>query len=646
VNLAGVSYYSTEQPFLNIVKSAGSSSNLGATTGWYTASASAWDTSEEAYLQLDANGYPTSLVASPTPPGGQRFTFAKTLVNFNMPAAPPGATAIYPPGTYRLKFEGRGTVQVAGDASYAAGNTCPSNLALSNSSANTYASCTFTVSSPGSSAGLVVQITAIDSNTDYPRDISIVQAVYAGDYDNGAVFNPAFIAAITGFDSLRFMDWNNTNNEFTPYTVSGQSIAQGATAATLTAAWPYPSGTYSIVFIDGERRSASFTLNSATVTWSGGLSNAIAGTTWGSQQNYCNLWVINKSWIHRALPSNAFWGLAAGVPLEVEVALANQIAARPHFNVPLMYGDSDIESMGQLVMSGAGMQTGYQALNSSLSAAFELSNEVWNYGFQQAAVAASLGGNTWPTQPSGSGNYAWNRNYFGMRSAQMASDLQNGVGSTVFGRVIPVLAAQAAGPYSASSALQSSYWSAGPASKYPLKAIAIAPYWGGNPSASDCTEMTGQSDGGLADFFATLTSQTGANGASYTSVPSGGWLGQAESWIRSYATLMASYPGMSLIAYEGGQNFYATSSGTCAGWTTLVIQAERNARMGAAYTTYLDYWKSEVGGTISNVNNLYNDVGYISQYGAWGLLESVMQTISPLSSAPPKYNAVVSYVEQ
>jgi hypothetical protein len=151
----------------------------------------------------------------------------------------------------------------------------------------------------------------------------------------------------------------------------------------------------------------------------------------------------------------------------------------------------------------------------------------------------------------------------------------------------------------------------------------------------------------LDDFFATLTSQTGTstNGShSYTSVPTGGWLGQAEGWIRGYLAIMSSYPNMKLVTYEGGQSFFATSSGTAIGWPALVSSAERDPRMGTAYTTYLNYWKTNVGGTSANIQNLFNDIYPISQYGAWGALEDVMQTISPLSSAPAKFQAIQNYI--
>jgi hypothetical protein len=332
------------------------------------------------------------------------------------------------------------------------------------------------------------------------------------------------------------------------------------------------------------------------------------------------------------------------VPLEVIVALCNKLHANCQINVPLTYSDTDIEAMARLVMSGTAMQPGYSGLAAPLTASFELSNEVWNGAFPQYALAASLGGFAWPASAPQGGNSAWNRNYFGMRTAQMAAAVQSAVGNTLFARVIPVLGAQAANPDSARSALRTAYWPGGPASHYPIKAIAIAPYWGSNPAPSDCTVMTGQADGGLADFFATLTSQSGTSGHTYSSVPADGYLGQAEEWVKSYTALMSSYPMMKLIAYESGQNFYATASGTCAGWVRLVTAAERDARMAAAYSSYLRYWGSKVGGTDANINTLFNDVFPISAYGAWGLLESVMQPVSPLSSAPPKYQAALSYI--
>src|ERR1700730_3690911 len=58
LGLQGIAYFSTENPFINIFVNAG---------GWVTSSTT-YDTGEEAYLKLDSNGYPTSLVASSSDP--------------------------------------------------------------------------------------------------------------------------------------------------------------------------------------------------------------------------------------------------------------------------------------------------------------------------------------------------------------------------------------------------------------------------------------------------------------------------------------------------------------------------------------------------------------------------------------------------
>jgi hypothetical protein len=110
-------------------------------------------------------------------------------------------------------------------------------------------------------------------------------------------------------------------------------------------------------------------------------------------------------------------------------------------------------------------------------------------------------------------------------------------------------------------------------------------------------------------------------------------------------SLITAYPALSLVAYEGGQGFIPTVSGTCGGWPALVTSAERDARMGTAYTTMLNWWSDNVGSGSSNIENLYDDVFPISQYGAWGALEDIMQPISPLSSAPAKWQGIQNYIQ-
>lgn len=60
------------------------------------------------------------------------------------------------------------------------------------------------------------------------------------------------------------------------------SLVAGATSATLGTAWIYPSGSYLTSFSDGSTKTVTFTLNSTTISWSGGLAEAVGTTIYTS----------------------------------------------------------------------------------------------------------------------------------------------------------------------------------------------------------------------------------------------------------------------------------------------------------------------------------------------------------------------------
>ena len=175
-------------------------------------------------------------------------------------------------------------------------------------------------------------------------------------------------------------------------------------------------------------------------------------------------------------------------------------------------------------------------------------------------------------------------------------------------RVICVLAAQAAYGYSATEALDCPYWAGAPCSGHGIGAIAIAPYFGDRNLPS---QWVTQPDGGLARLFGSLA----AGGD--PGVPDGGWFHETAQWETSYAAIAAHYH-LPLIGYEGGQGFISGSHDPAA---RLLVAANRDPRMGAAYTQYLQQWKGNGGELLV----LYNDIGSFSQYGEWGALESLMQ---------------------
>jgi hypothetical protein len=519
VGLEGIAYWSSEQPFINVFASAG---------GWITHSNSIWDTGEEKYLNLDANGWPITLTAV-NESSPQQFNSVGVLAQRTFPGTPNG---YYPAGTYIVLYEGQGTLSYHGDAILVSRVPGYDTLNVAHATG----------------AGIDIRITATDPNHtgNYIRNIQVVQAGNLAAFRAGQIFNPRFLSVVRNFRALRFKDWLSIDN------------------TTLS------------------------------------------------------------SWANRPLQTNAFWGTTNGVPIEVAVQLANTISADAWLNVPATADTDYVTQMATLV---------HGLLGSSQKVYIEFSNEVWNSIYPQYTYAINQGHSTFA---SGLGPpFDYNRNWYGMRVAQTCDTWKSVWGSDA-GRVICVLAAQAASTYTATESLTCPFWKAGaPCSGHGIGAVAIAPYFAFSvPSAW----ATPQLDQGLNQLFASFTSQNDS------SIPAGGALGPASSNEVEYANMLAPYK-LPLLAYESGQSLESfphgvTSNNTNTPLTNLYIAANRDPRMGAAYTTYFQQWKRN-GGQLMMV---FTDVSTYSQYGEWGALESVMQTTTPLSAAPPKWQAIQNFI--
>ena len=333
------------------------------------------------------------------------------------------------------------------------------------------------------------------------------------------------------------------------------------------------------------------------------------------------------SWANRPLQTFAFWGTPKGVPIEVAIQLANAVSADAWLNVPVMADNNYITQMATLVNG---------LLGTSQQAYVELSNEVWNSSFSQNAYSIVQGQALFPSAPN---QWYAGWEWYGMRTAQIA-DIWYGVygGSAFNSRVVIVMAGQAANPAVLTEELSTPDWTGtgnGPAASHHIGAAAIAPYFLGGLASSDISKMVTQPDGGLTDLFATVYAQAG-----FSSVPQGGFIVQSNSWVSSNMSVVAPY-GIPLVAYEGGQGlegFPAYRNGSAA--VNLFITANRDPRMGTAYTAYFNGWKAS-GGTLLMA---FNDVGAYTQYGEWGALENIMQTTSPLTGAPPKWQAIQNFI--
>jgi hypothetical protein len=495
----GIAYYASEQPFLNIMK----------TGSWVTSAGSTYDTDEETLLQLDADGYPTSMLG----PGGSpvTFTMIQTPLLVDLPSP------YYPAGNYVVLYDGTGTLayNFATLVSHSPGRDVINLIA--------------------NRGGFFLQIKATDPDHtgDFIRNIRIVYAPNEALLDSGEIFNPTFISRIQPFRLLRFMAWMHTNN-------STQS------------------------------------------TWAG-----------------------------RPTPSNALWS-TKGVPVEVMVSLLNKVHADGWFNMPAMATDDYSTRFATYV---------HNNLNANQKVYVEYSNETWYSKFSQSSYVTSQGEAAFPSH---SGPYEANRNYYGMRTAQTCQDWTRAWGADA-NRVICALATEARDVANTQVALNCSLWSGGPCGKnYRIGAVAIAPYFGYTVPDS----WTSDPDGGLTRLFQEIN-QGGADPNWAGGYPTG-MIQQAIDWTTAQKA-NANFYGLDLVAYEGGQTLVDSNDATT---TVLYEAANRDSRMGTAYTTYLYKWKQAGGGLFSD----FADIGASTKFGSWGALENVLATSSP------KYDALLNFI--
>jgi len=531
MNLNGISYYSPEQPFLNIFKTTGI--NASSPGGWSTRSSNMAETHEEQYLQLDSSGYPTSLSANSSD-SSQQFSQVCALLLYNLPASNAGTGPSYRSGQYVILYDGQGTLSVGNDAqmvSTAAGRDV-FNVAHADES------------------GVWVCITQTDPNHqgNYIRNIRVVYSSDEASLNAGNVFEPSFLSLMKNFKVLRAMQWLNIDTN------------------------PNPSG----------------------------------------------------EWSARTQVSDAGWGASGGVPYEVIFELCNAAGADCWVNVPHNATGDFVTQLATLA---------HQMLGSSQQLYIEYSNEVWNGDYAQFQYAETQGLQEFPQNTNA---FTGNRDWYGMQTAQMCDTVASVWGSD-FSRVHCVLAAQAANPWTAQESLNCPLWTQGaPCASHHITDVAIAPYWGfGAPSS-----WSGNSQSqNLTQLFQELTQGGVVSGSS-----SGGELKQASEQEAAYVSALAPFK-LPLITYEGGQTFLSfpnglNSDGSNNWMTNLYIAANRDSRMAGAYQTALANWKSNGG----HVYMIYNDIYGPNQYGEWGALESFLDTVTPLTSAPPKWQGIQDFI--
>lgn len=302
-----------------------------------------------------------------------------------------------------------------------------------------------------------------------------------------------------------------------------------------------------------------------------------------------------QRWSERPSPDDARWSGFRGVPLEVMVALANALEVDPWFCMPHLADDEYVLSFAKAVRG---------LLKPRLKVYVEYSNEVWNRRFAQAQFAEREGlGAGLSSNPSEA-----QIRFHARRSVEVFR-----IWERVFpkDRLVRVLGSQAASRWVSETALSFSDTAAH------VDALAIAPYFAVGPREFDRVRTMHVDQ--LMDLLGSDA------------------LPQAKGQMTRQMEIARKY-GVSLIAYEAGQHLAGVGAALDdAALNALFDAANRDSRMGALYTRYLNDWAEAGGGLLMH----FTHVSAMRKFGRWGALEYMLQ---PRAQAP-KYDALQRFIE-
>lgn len=293
------------------------------------------------------------------------------------------------------------------------------------------------------------------------------------------------------------------------------------------------------------------------------------------------------NWDTRPTPRSASQASPGGVSIEDMVDLADATSTDPWFLVPYKADPAYTRAFARLV---------HDRLDPKRTVYVELSNEVWNSVFdvssQAQAEGVALGLAKGDPMRATMLRYAQKLRGTMRIWTEVFADRPH--------QLVRVASSQNAWPDLAGIILgdaDTAHW---------IDALATAPYFGFD------LDKYGPED--LDRIFAKAPSV----------------MEQALNNAMIHRELAARY-GKRYITYEAGQHFVTKDM-------DLAYALQRDPRMGALYTDYLDQWKKRFGGDMV----LFSSTAPIGTYGGWGLREYAGQ---PEEQAP-KYHAVRRFLAE
>ena len=325
-----------------------------------------------------------------------------------------------------------------------------------------------------------------------------------------------------------------------------------------------------------------------------------------------------SEWRDRPHVEDATYSTDKGVPLELMLALANRVQANPWFNMPIQVTDEYMSEFARMVKD---------QLNPNLRVYVELSNEVWNWQFQQAQYALQQGKARWGEDKSDA-----YMQWYGMRAWQM-SDLWKRAFGNQRDRIVSMIGTQTVWRGLETAALDCPLWVAeGHAPCHENSdAYAIAGYFSGNLNQNEnqapVEALINQPDGGFEKAFMQMERGGVVTAHGYNdSLP-------GVSDLFAYHLNVAKQRNLHLVVYEGGQHLVSADNEKL---TDFFIALNRHPRMGELYSQLLQRWRDAEGTLFMN----FSDIGRPSRWGSWGVLEYVEEEHSP------RYDALMRFLDE
>lgn len=315
-----------------------------------------------------------------------------------------------------------------------------------------------------------------------------------------------------------------------------------------------------------------------------------------------------------------------GVPVEVLVALANELQANPWFNVPHLADDDLARTYAQIV---------HDQLAPGLVASVEFSNEVWNWQFTQARWAEDQGKERWGQDST------WVQ-FYALRAAQVA-DIWAQVFKDAPDRLQRVVAVQTGWIGLEQQILDAplvlAEGGAPPARSF--DAYAVTGYFSGMLGAdakrAPVLGWLGQSEQAAQDQVA-AQGLKGAAAASFLAehrydladqlaaqeVRDGSLTGDASDSLSTILTQVLPYHaavaadhGLKLVMYEGGSHVVGFGPQIeDAALADFFVHFNYTAEMAALYAQMMAGWQTLTDQPFT----AFSDVARPGKWGSWGAL--------------------------